>query len=329
MEKFTTKRMSLFSGRTHPALAEEVAKELGTELGDPNLVQFANGEIRPRFTESIRGSDVFIMQTHCGCDELSINDSIMEQLIMIDTAYRASAKRITAVCPFFGYARQDHKAEGREPITARLVADLFKAAGAKRMVSIDLHSGQIQGFFEGPVDHLTATPVLEHYVRQHAVEPVIVSPDAGRIKVAARMAEHLGDLGADLAFIYKRRPKGTANVAEATEVMGDVAGRLCVITDDMIDTAGTICAAAELLIERGAREVWAMATHGVLSGPAIDRLKNSPLQRIVLTNTLPLPSEKQLDKIEVLSVAPLIAEALGAVFDDTSVSDIFDGENLA
>ncbi len=248
MEKFTTKRMSLFSGRTHPALAEEVAKELGVELGDPNLVQFANGEIRPRFTESIRGSDVFIMQTHCGCDELSINDSIMEQLIMIDTAYRASAKRITAVCPFFGYARQDHKAEGREPITARLVADLFKAAGAKRMVSIDLHSGQIQGFFEGPVDHLTATPVLEHYVRQHAVEPVIVSPDAGRIKVAARMAEHLGDLGADLAFIYKRRPKGSVNQAEAKEVIGDVDGRLCILTDDMIDSGGTITSAADILL---------------------------------------------------------------------------------
>jgi len=207
---------------------------------------------------------------------------------------------------------------------------LCKAAGAKRMISIDLHSGQIQGFFEGPVDHLTAAPVLEAYIRQQAPDsPVIVSPDSGRIKVAERMAQHLGDCGADLAFIYKRRPKGTANVAEAAEVMGDVEGRLCVLTDDMIDTAGTICAAAELLIERGAPEVWAMATHGVLSGPAIDRLKNSPLERIVLTNTLPLPPEKQLPKIEVLSVAPLIAEALGAVFDDTSVSEIFDGENLA
>jgi ribose-phosphate pyrophosphokinase len=253
----------------------------------------------------------------------------MEHLIMIDAAYRASAKRITAVCPFYGYARQDRKAEGREPITARLVADMFKAAGAKRMISIDLHSGQIQGFFEGPVDHLTAMPVLEAYIREHARQPVIVSPDAGRIKVAERMAQHLGDCGADLAFIYKRRPKGTTNVAEAAEVMGDVEGRLCVVTDDMIDTAGTICAAAELLVQRGASEVWAMATHGVLSGPAIDRLKNAPIERVVLTNTLPLPPEKQLDKIEVLSVAPLIAEALGAVFDDTSVSEIFDGENLA
>ena len=248
---------------------------------------------------------------------------------MIDAAYRASAKRITAVCPYYGYARQDRKSDGREPITARLVADMFKAAGAKRMISIDLHAGQIQGFFDGPVDHLTAIPVLEDYLRRHCTEPVIVSPDAGRIKVAERMAQHLGDCGADLAFCYKRRPKGTANVAEVTEVIGEVAGRLCVLTDDMIDTGGTVVGAADLLMERGATEVWAMATHGVLSGAAIDRLKNSKIKRIVLTNTLPLPPEKQLPKIEVLSIAPLIAEALSAVFDDASVSEIFGGENLA
>jgi len=327
MEKLTTKRISLLSGRTHPALAQEVADHLGIELGEPNIVEFANGEVRPRFSESIRGSDVFIMQTHFGCDGRSINDSIMEQLIMIDTAYRASAKRITAVCPFFGYARQDRKAEGREPITARLVADLFKVAGAKRMVSIDLHSGQIQGFFDGPVDHLTAMQVLEKYVREHAHEPVIVSPDAGRIKVAERMAQHLGDKGADLAFVYKRRPKGTTNISEALDVIGDVSGRLCVLTDDMIDSGRTIVNAAELLFQRGATEVWAMATHGVLSGPAVDRLKNSKIDRVVLTNTLPLPPEKQIDKIEVLSIAPLIADVLNAVFDDTSVSEIFGGEN--
>ena len=309
MEKVTTKRMSLFTGRTHPALAEEVGRHLGIELGHANLVEFANGEVRPRFGESIRGSDVFVMQSHYGWGGRSINDSIMEQLIMIDAAYRASAKRITAVCPFYGYARQDRKAEGREPITARLVADLFKTAGAKRMVSIDLHSGQIQGFFEGPVDHLTAMPVLENYVRAHADNPVIVSPDAGRIKVAERMAQHLTDKGADLAFIYKRRPKGTANVVEAKEVIGDVDGRLCILTDDMIDSG------------------WAMATHGVLSGPAVERLEASPISRVVLTDTLPLPPEKQLAKIEVLSIAPLIADALNAVFDDTSVSEIFGGEN--
>jgi ribose-phosphate pyrophosphokinase len=329
MEKVTTKRLALYSGRTHRELAQEVAGHLDIELGHDNLVEFSNGEVRCRFGESIRGSDVFIIQSHYGVDERSINDSLMEHLIMIDAAYRASAKRITAVCPFYGYARQDRKAEGREPITARLVADMFKAAGAKRMISIDLHSGQIQGFFDGPVDHLTAMPVLETYLREHATAPVIVSPDAGRIKVAERMAQHLGDCGADLAFIYKRRPKGTANVAEATEVMGDVAGRLCVITDDMIDTASTIASAAEILLERGATEVWAMATHGVLSGPAIDRLKNAPISRVVMTNTLPLPPEKQLDKIEVLSVAPIIADALAAVFDDTSVSEIFGGENQA
>jgi ribose-phosphate pyrophosphokinase len=327
MEKVTTKRMALYSGRTHPALAQEVAEHMGVELGHANLVEFANGEVRPRFGESIRGNDVFVMQTHYGVDGRSINDSIMEQLIMIDAAYRASAKRITAVCPFYGYARQDRKAEGREPITARLVADLFKAAGAKRMVSIDLHSGQIQGFFEGPVDHLTAMPVLENYVRQHGDNPVIVAPDAGRVKVAERMAQHLTDKGADLAFIYKRRPKGTANVVEAKEVIGEVEGRLCIITDDMIDTGGTIAAAAKVLIERGAREVWAMATHGVLSGPAVQRLDEAPISRVVLTNTLPLPAEKHLPKIEVLSIAPLIADALNAVFDDTSVSEIFGGEN--
>ena len=327
MEKVTTKRMALFTGRTHPALAHEVAEHLGIDCGEANVVQFANGEFRPRYTDSVRGSDVFIMQTHCSIDGLSINDSIMEQLIMIDAASRASAKRITAVVPFYGYARQDRKAEGREPITARLMADLFRAAGAKRMVSIDLHSGQIQGFFDGPVDHLTAMPVLENYVRTHADNPVIVSPDAGRIKVAERMAQHLTDKGADLAFIYKRRPKGTANVVEAKEVIGEVDGRLCILTDDMIDSGGTICSAAEILMQRGATEVWAMATHGVLSGPAVDRLKNSQLSRVVLTNTLPLPPEKQFDKVEVLSIAPLIADALNAVFDDTSVSEIFGGEN--
>ena len=328
-EKVTTKKLALYSGRTHPELAAEVALHLGTDLGHPNIVEFANGEVRPRFAESVRGADVFIVQSHYGVDGRSVNDSIMEQLIMCDAAYRASAKRITAVCPFYGYARQDRKAEGREPITARLVADMFKAAGVKRMISIDLHAGQIQGFFDGPVDHLTALPVLESYLRKNAEAPVIVSPDAGRIKVAERMAQHLGDCGADLAFCYKRRPKGSANVAQATEVIGEVKGRLCVLTDDMIDTGGTITSAADLLMERGATGVWAMATHGVLSGPAVDRLKNSQIERVVLTNTLPLPPEKQIPQIEVLSIAPLIAEALGAVFDDASVSEIFNGENLA
>ena len=253
IDKVTTKRMALYSGRTHPVLAQEVAAHLEVQLGDANIVEFANGELRPRFGESVRGGDVFIMQTHCSTEGRSINDSIMEQLIMIDAAYRASAKRVTAVCPFYGYARQDRKSDGREPITARLIADLFKAAGAKRMVSIDLHSGQIQGFFEGPVDHLTAMPVLEKYVRQHARnEVVIVSPDAGRVKVAERFAQHLADMNADVAFINKRRPKNTTNVAVAKEVIGEVEGRLCILADDMIDTGGTIVSAADLLMARGA-----------------------------------------------------------------------------
>lgn len=326
MERVTTKRLALFTGRTHPALAAEIADALEVELGDPQLVDFANGEMRARFADSVRGTDVFVIQTHATTEAGSVNDSIMEQLIMIDAAHRASAKRITAVCPFYGYARQDRKAEGREPITARLVADLFRAAGAKRMISVDLHSGQIQGFFDGPVDHLTAMPVLEDYLRTHADDPVIVSPDAGRIKVAERMAQHLD---ADLAFVYKRRPKGMDNVAIARDVIGEVEGRQCIVIDDMIDTASTIVSAAEILRRKGASGVWAMATHGVLSGPAIDRIKNSEIERVVITNTVPLPPEKQLPLIEVLSVAPIIAAALDAVFEDTSVSEIFGGENQA
>ena len=324
MERVTKKVLALFSGSTHVELAEEIAVHLGIDLGEANLVQFANGEIRPRFSESVRGADVFIVQSHAMNGDRSINDSIMEQLIMIDAAQRASAKRITAVCPNYGYARQDRKAEGREPITAKLVADLFKAAGAKRMVSVDLHSGQIQGFFDGPVDHLTAIPVLEQYIRENGMSPVIVSPDAGRIKVAERMAQHLN---ADLAFIYKRRPKGSTNVAIARDVIGDVEGRQCILVDDMIDTAGTIVSACEILKAKGAADVWAMATHGVLSGPAIDRLKSAPIDRVVITNTVPIPPEKRFAKLEVLSVAKIIADALAAVFDDSSVSEIFGGEN--
>jgi ribose-phosphate pyrophosphokinase len=327
MERVTQKRLALYAGRAHSALAEEIAEHLDVELGHPNIVDFANGEMRPRFGESVRGSDVFVIQSHTSSGRMSINDAIMEQLIMIDAAQRASAKRITAVCPFYGYARQDRKAEGREPITAKLVADLFKAAGAKRMISVDLHSGQIQGFFDGPVDHLTAMPVLERYLRENCPsDVVVVAPDAGRVKVAERYSQHLN---CDLAFVHKRRPKGMTNIAVARDVIGEVEGRQCVVIDDMIDTAGTICSASEILYEHGATDVWAMATHGVLSDPAVDRLKNSRINRVVITNTLPLPEEKQLDKIEVLSVAGIIAEALNAVFDDTSVSEIFGGENQA
>jgi ribose-phosphate pyrophosphokinase len=324
-ELVTKKVMQVYSGRTHLSLAEEIAKHLGVELGHANLAEFANGELHCKFGESIRGADVFIVQPHCGIDERSVNDSIMEQLIMIDAARRASAKRITAVCPFYGYGRQDRKAEGREPITAKLLANLLTAAGVNRVVSVDLHSGQIQGFFDSPVDHLTAMPVLIDYLRGHVPEQLaVVSPDAGRVRVAARFANHLG---ADLAFVHKSHTKGEKNVVVAHDVIGEVDGRHCVIVDDMIDSAGTVCVAADQLVEHGATEVWVAATHGLFSGPAIDRLKNSVISKVVVTNTLPLPPEKQLDKIEVLSVAPVIAAALDAVFEDTSVSEIFGGEN--
>jgi ribose-phosphate pyrophosphokinase len=261
---------------------------------------------------------VFIVQTHTS----PVNTSIMEQCIMIDAAKRGSAKRITAVCPYYGYSRQDRKAEGREPITARLIADMLAVAGADRIMSVDLHSGQIQGFFDGPVDHLLGMPLVEQYLRDNAPpDLIVVAPDAGRIKVAERLAQHLDG---DLASVYKRRAKGSV---QALGVMGEVGGRPCLLIDDMIDTAGTIVAAADVLIDHGASDVWAMATHGVLSDPAADRLKNSRVSRVVITDTLPLPPEKQIDKIEVLSVAPIIADAIDAVFEDTSVSEIFGGEN--
>jgi ribose-phosphate pyrophosphokinase len=327
-ELVSRRTMRLLSGRSHPTLAAAIAAHLGVEVSDANLVDFANGEVRPRFEESVRGSDVFIVQSHCHTPLLSVNDSLLEQWIMIDTAKRASAKRITAVCPYYGYSRQDRKSKGREPITARLVSDFFATAGADRIITVDLHSGQIQGFFDGPVDHLTAVPLLTQYLRDSFPDGdfVMVAPDTGRTKVAEQAARHVGDQ-VDVASVYKRRPKDAVNQVEALDVMGEVEGRPCVVIDDMIDTAGTICAAAELLIKRGATEVWAMCTHAVFSPPAIDRLKNSPISRVVVTDTLPLPAEKQIDKIEVVSVAPIFADAIAAVFADESVSKIFGGEN--
>ncbi len=323
MELVPKKRLRLYSGRSHRALAKEIADHLGVSLGEAHLREFPNGEIHCRFGESVRGTDVFIVQTHCG----PVNDSILEQLIMIDAAKRASAKRITAVCPYYGYSRQDRKASGREPITAKLIADMMSAAGVDRVVSIDLHSGQIQGFFNGPVDHLTAMPVLVDYLRREGgPDMVVVTPDAGRVKVAERLSQLLQS---DMAVVRKLRPKGVAGEVEALDVVGPVEGRRCVLIDDMIDTAGTICAAGELLVDRGATEVWAMATHGVLSDPALDRLKNSRLSRVVVTDTLPIPDERRIDKLEVLSVAKIIADAIIGVFEDTSVSEIFDGQNQA
>jgi ribose-phosphate pyrophosphokinase len=325
MELVTKKRLRLLSGRSNLPLATEIAECLGVELGHANLVEFANGEIHARLGENVRGADVFIIQTHGATDELSVNDVIMEQLIMIDAARRASAKRITAVIPNYGYARQDRKAEGREPITAKLIANMFAAVGANRLMSVDLHSGQIQGFFDGPVDHLTAMPVLIDYIRSHLPDDlVVVSPDAGRVKVAER---YTNVLNADLAIVHKRRVKGVKNAVEAVEIVGDVANRTCVLIDDMIDTGGTLCAAAEQLKERGASDIYAVATHGVLSGPAIDRIKNSVITKVVVTNTLPLPADKHIDKIEVLSIAKVLAETIDAVFEDKSVSEIFGGAN--
>jgi ribose-phosphate pyrophosphokinase len=304
-------------------LSNEVAEHLKVPLGECVLSTFANGEIYCRYGENIRGADVFVFQSHAD----AINDRLMEQLIMIDAAKRASAKRISAVCPLYGYARQDRKAEGREPITAKLMADLMTTAGASRMLSVDLHSGQIQGFFDKPVDHLTAMPVLLDYLRRECGDDmVVVSPDAGRVKVAERYSQHLGT---DLAFVHKRHVKGKADAVEARGVIGEVSGRRCVIIDDRIDTGGTIVAAADILMEHGATEVWAMATHGILADPAIDRLKNSVIERVVITDTVPLTPDKQLDKIEVLSVASIIADAIDAVFEDKSVSELFGGENQA
>src|SRR5689334_9390218 len=322
MDIVPKKKLIFVAGRGHPELSAEVAENLEVPLGECVLSTFANGEIYCRYGENIRGTDVFVFQTHGG----AINNSLMEQLVMIDAAKRASAKRITAVCPFYGYARQDRKAEGREPITARLVADMLSAAGANRVVTVDLHTGQIQGFFDYPVDHLTAVPLLAQYLATTVEgEAVVVAPDAGGGKLAYRFARRLES---DIAFIDKRRPKGTHNVAVATELIGDVRGRVCILVDDMIDTAGTVVSASELLIDRGATDVYIAATHGLLSGPAIDRLKNAPVREVVVTNTLPISDDKRFDNLRVLSIAPLVAEAIDAVFEDTSVSELFDGDNV-
>ncbi len=327
MQVTPTKKLMLFSGRGNDALSKEIGEHLGVPLGEMVLSTFANGELYCRYGESIRGADVFVIQSHCD----PINDRIMEQLIMIDAAKRASAKRVTAVCPFYGYARQDRKAEGREPITARLLADMITVAGANRVVTVDLHTGQAQGFFDMPVDHLTAVPLLADYLAEKLTGDVtVVSPDAGGGKLTRRFANYLEEAGVDseLAFIDKRRPKGTHNVAEATEVVGVVEGRTCVLIDDIVDTAGTVCSAARLLMDRGAKEVYMLATHGVLSGPAVERLREAPIREVVFTNTLPIPGEKQFDRMTVLSIAPIVAQALDAVFEDTSVSEIFRGDNM-
>jgi ribose-phosphate pyrophosphokinase len=315
------KTLMLFSGRAHGDLAEEVAADLGVEPVPTKFMTFANGELYVRFEESVRGCDAFVVQTH----PRPVNEWIMEQLIMVDALKRASAKRITVVTPFYGYARQDKKHRGREPISARLLADLFKAAGADRLMAVDLHTAQIQGFFDGPVDHLWALPVLATHIQENydTRRMTVVSPDAGRVRVADVWSDKLG---ASLAIIHKRRDPEVANVVKVHEVVGDVEGRTCLIVDDMIDTAGTITQASEALLDAGAQEVIVAATHAVLSGPAIDRLKNSNIREVVVTNTLPIAPESQIDILTTLSIAPLIARAIREVFEDGSVTSLFDGQ---
>jgi ribose-phosphate pyrophosphokinase len=320
----TKKHMMLFSGTAHPSLTDQIAKHLEVGLHDANISRFASGEIYVRYTESVRGSDAFVIQPHAD----PVNESIFEQLIMIQALKLASAKRIIAVIPYYGYSRQDKKALAREPISAKLVADLLTAAGTDRVVSVDLHSGQIQGFFDFPFDHLTALPLLSDYLTGdlglRGEELVVVAPDTGRVKTAERLREYLH---ADLAFIYKRRSRREAHKIETMTVVGEVKGRPCILVDDMIDTAGTMAEGAKALDRDGAGAIYAAATHAVLSGKAIQRLEESPIKELVVTNTLPIPEEKRSEKVTVLSIAPIIASALKAVFEDQSVSEIFHGEN--
>jgi ribose-phosphate pyrophosphokinase len=310
----------LFSGRAHPELGQEIGGCLGIEPTPTRLSDFANGEIFVRFLESVRGSDAFVLQSHTA----PINRWIMEQLIMVDALKRASAKRITVVTPFFGYARQDKKSHGREPISARLMADLFAAAGADRLMAVDLHTAQIQGFFDGPVDHLFALPILASYIedRVDISRVTVVAPDAGRVRVCERWTDRLGS---PLAIIHKRRDPDVAHRVAVLEVVGDVAGRTCIVVDDMIDTGSTISKAAEALFAQGAAQVIVAATHGVLSGAAVDQLKNSRISEVIVTSTLPIPPEKRFDKLTVLSIAPLIARAIQEVFSDGSVTSLFEG----
>ncbi|MFC2730258.1 MAG: ribose-phosphate diphosphokinase [Pauljensenia sp.] len=315
------KRLVLVSGRAHIELAQQVGEELGCGVSPTTTYDFASGETYVRFNESVRGADVFVLQSHTG----EVNKWLMEQLLMIDAAKRASAKRITAVAPYYPYARQDKKHLGREPISARLIADLYKTAGADRIMSVDLHASQEQGFFDGPVDHLWAMPVLVEYVRSHVdlSNVCMVSPDAGRIRVAEKWSAKLG--GCPLAFVHKTRDTTRPNVAVANRVVGDVAGKQCVLVDDMIDTAGTISEAVKVVMNAGASSVIVAATHGILSDPAAQRLSECGAQEVIVTDTLPIAPEKRFDNLTILPIAPLLARAIREVFDDGSVTSLFDG----
>jgi len=310
------KRMMVFSGTSNREWAEDVAEHLGVELGNVKISKFANGEIYVRFLESVRGADVFLLQSVC----TPVNDCLMELLIMVDAAKRASARTITAVVSHYGYARQDKKSAAREPITAKLVADLMTTAGVDRVIAMDLHQGQIQGFFNQPVNHLTALPILADYFESLNLENMcIVSPDVGRAKACKKLADMLG---ASLAIMHKGRPEH--NVAEITHVIGEVSGKNCIIADDMIDTAGSVTEGAKALIQKGAESVYVCATHGIFSPPAYERIESSPAVEVVVTNTLPVPDERRHGKIRVLSVAPLFAHAIQNVYNDESVSELFD-----
>ncbi len=319
----TQKHLLLLAGRSHPELANAVAENLGIGLTPVTAHDFANGEIFVRFLESVRGGDAFVLQSHT----TPINKWIMEQLIMIDALKRASAKRITVIVPFYGYARQDKKHRGREPISARLMADLFKAAGANRLMTVDLHTSQIQGFFDGPVDHLFALPLLAGHVasRVDRSKITVVSPDAGRVRVAERWTDVLG---APLAIIHKRRDPDIPNQVRVLEVVGDVQDRICVVVDDMIDTGGTIVKAAETLFENGASEVIVAATHGILSDPAREKLQESGISEVIVTDTLPISEDHRFEKLTVLSIAPLLATAINEVFTDGSVTKMFEDDDI-
>ncbi len=316
----TKKNLVLVSGRAHPALADAVAKELGTELVPAETRTFANGEIYARYGDSVRGCDAFVMQSHSA----PINEWLMEQLIMVDALKRASAKRITVVAPFYPYARQDKKGRGREPISARLIADLFKAAGADRIMSVDLHAAQIQGFFDGPVDHLFAMPVLlAHFQKLLGHESLtVVSPDMGRVRVADIWSDKLG---APLAIIHKRRDPKVPNQVSVHEIVGDVEGRVCLLVDDLIDTGRTIAKAAQALKGSGATRVVVAATHAVFSDPAVEVLQSDFIDQVVVTDTLPLEESKRWDRLTILPIAPLLARAIREVFEDGSVTSMFDG----
>ena len=321
LEGVPEKRLAVVTGRAYPELAQEVARCLGVELFPTTAYDFANGEMYVRFAQPVRGEDVFVLQAHTD----PINKWIMEQLIMIDALKRASARSITVVAPFFGYSRQDKKHQGREPITARLMFDLFRTAGADRIMTVDLHAAQEQGFFDRPVDHLTAMPVLLDYVRgsMPLENTTVVSPDAGRIKVSEQWAARLGNL--PLAFIHKSRDITRPNHAEAHGIIGDVLDRDCVVVDDMIDTAGTICEAVRTLRNAGAKSVTLVATHGLLSGPAVERLSQCGAREIVLMDTVPVPESKRLPNMTVLSVAPLLAAGIRSVFESRSVTHLLEG----